>query len=468
MYQSSADVLLIHKRPEIVTRDPRIESSFEDFVSTHLALIVSPLIVERAVETSSLNQLSSFAGIAPREEMVGYIIGQLEATSGPRSLGENADRIMNLTFEGPVAEDCPVVVDAVLDAYIAFLDEVYRGMSDDTLALIDQAKGVLQNDLQQQEQGYIEFRQKSPLVTRGGDEVSPLQERLTAIETQRSQLLLRRAELEGQLRAIHEFADRPADATSLLAMLANLRNQATTDDANRTLPVSINNQLVTLRDQEQESLAFFGPNHPHVVALRERIGATRQLLAMPVGVFTDEADSTPEKMVEDYKQYLHQELEQIDVSEQLLAELYDREHEQVKNLSSFQLKDESIRRGIDRTQQLYDGIISQLQEASLVKGYGGYEAHVIAKPLYGVKSGPRTKLILLGSMVFGICGGLVLATVLELRNQSFRSRQEIRSRLGWPVAAQIPHFSPLDSGDVGDRHVDAMLVYAPLSPIGTG
>ena len=66
VYESSADVLLVPKRPEVVTRDQRYESGFEDYVSTHLALIVSRMIVERAIESSSLNHLTRFLGSIPK------------------------------------------------------------------------------------------------------------------------------------------------------------------------------------------------------------------------------------------------------------------------------------------------------------------------------------------------------------------------------------------------------------------
>ena len=75
-----------------------------------------------------------------------------------------------------------------------------------------------------------------------------------------------------------------------------------------------------------------------------------------------------------YTQSLEQELERLKMSEQLLTDLYQSEHDLAKDLSGFQLRDEGFRRSMDRTQQLYDSIVSRLQEASLVKSYGGFEA----------------------------------------------------------------------------------------------
>ncbi|MCA9263648.1 MAG: polysaccharide biosynthesis tyrosine autokinase [Planctomycetales bacterium] len=449
-YESSADVLLVRKRPEIITSNQRYESGFEDYVSTHLALITSPMIIGRAIDESSLDQLGMFEGYSSRDDIVDTIVEQIYATSGPRILGENADRIMTLTFGSPNADECPIVVNAVIDAYKEFLDEIYRGMSDDAVALIDQARGILKNDLESQEKNYIDFRQKSPLVTRGVDEVNPLQDRLAAIEQQRSEMLIRRTAIEGQLTTLRNARASDEDDQQLLALVTTLRNESTADNAAAGLPSSLNNQLVQLTDQEKQALEYFGPNHPHVAAIRQRINSTRQFMAMPT--YSDDIDSddiettqsqteaSTANAVDAYVDYLEQELERLNVSEQLLTTLYQREHDSAKELSGYQLRDESFRRGLDRTQQLYDGIISQLQEASLITGYGGFEARVIAEPLEGEKAAPRGKLVVAGSGFVGLCLGLMLALLVEFQDKSFHSPQEIQSRLGATVLSQIPQY----------------------------
>ena len=476
IYESHADVLLVQKRPEVVTGDQRYESGFEDYVTTHLALIVSPLIIERAIETFDLGSLKTFEWVDPEEYDLAEVISeQLAVTGGPRDLGDNADRIMTLTFYGGEPAECPVVVEAVLNAYKAFLSEIYEGMSEDSMKLIEQARNLLHNELQAQEEAYIRFRQESPLVTRGTDEVNPLQDRLTTIETQRSELLIRRADVEGQLQTIQNAKKSDYDSQHLLALVTDLRSRATTDTA-PTLPTTLTSQLVQLADQEQQMMQHFGPNHPHVATMRQRITATRQLLALPNTAYMQEptqqpaTDTAAANPAELYEEYLKQELDRINVSEQLLTELYQREHELAKELSAYQLKDETFRRNMDRTQQLYDGIISQLQEASLIRGYGGFEARVIADPLLGEKVSPSGKIVLPAAAFAGLFVGFLMAAIAEFRDKSFHSRGEVQTRLGLSVLAQIPRFAAADEGehDLVDEEInfDRMLCayFQPRSP----
>ncbi len=88
LYQSSADVLVVRKRPGVVTGDQRYDSGFEDYVATQRALIVSPLIVQRAIDTAGLGSLRSFVDFESEEDLTDAVIGMLEVGSGARDLGD--------------------------------------------------------------------------------------------------------------------------------------------------------------------------------------------------------------------------------------------------------------------------------------------------------------------------------------------------------------------------------------------
>ena len=469
-YEAMADVLVVQKRPQAVTGDNQFETGFEDYLATHLAVVASPLIVERAIKNSDLGSLPSFADLEdPDEELVDAIIEDLTVEGGSRELGESADSIMTLSFRSEFAEDCPIVVQALLDSYKSFHDEVW--LSDNSVGLISQARDLLKNDLAQQEEAYSTFRQSSPLVSKGTDEVNPLQDRLTLIEQQRSDILLRRADVEWQLKAIEQAQQDSVDPKQLLAMITEMRQEATTEKGLTTVSTALENQLIQLVDDEQSLLEHYGPNHPHVLSLRQRIADTRRFLALPSTAHMTDAESgnasEPEAPNSDpvplYTQYLQQQLKELKISEDLLTGLYDREHEAAKEHTIFQLKDESFRRGIERTEALYDVVVNRLQEASLVKEFGGFEARVIAPPRLGWLVSPNVAIVLPVATFAGILLGCMLAIVIELRDGRFLSTGQIQQQLGLPVVGQIPQFASArrsrqrsaDSGVALDRMLSA-------------
>ena len=470
-YESSADVLVVQKSPAaVVPGNAAYESGFEDYLATHLALVVSPMIVERAIQESHLASLPTFAEYLadPEIDLADVIIDFLEVKGGSRELGDSADSIMTLSFRGPVPEDCPVVVQAVLNSYEAFHREIYHGMSDDTVTLVREARDLLGKDLQQQQDEYSQFRQHSPLVSRGTDEINPLQDRLVAIETQRSELLLRRAEVERQLMAIEQARQSGTDFQQLLAIVTDLRN-TTTDNGLPNTSTTLETQLVQLMDTEQRLLEHYGPNHPRVAVVRARIAAARRYFALPTPAYmpepgaSDEAGdvATDADPVDLYTRYLQQDLKRIEISEKLLSELYEREHEAAKELSGYQLTDERYQRNIDRTEQLYDVVVSRLQEASLIKDYGGFETRVISPPRLGEKVSPAGRIVLPVGAFAGTCVGFLLALYAEMTDKRFHSRAEIRQMLGTPILGEIPHLQAATDGErqsvEGGELLDPML-----------
>jgi capsular exopolysaccharide synthesis family protein len=446
LYESSADVLLVQKHPEAAAQARQVDSGFNDYLNTHRALIVSPMIIERAATTHKLYELETFAGTPNDYPLWEWISEQLYVSGGPRELGDNADSIMKLAFQGTIPEECPIVVEAVLDSYRSFLEEIYDDLSSDSLELIGEARDLLKNELQQQEDEYIEFRKGSPLVARGADEINPLQDRLTSIEAQRSELLIRQAQIEGQLQSLQLALAEPSEPETLLALVTDLRSQNDSENARAAVSNALDNQLVQLADRKLELLDRYGPNHPHVKAIEDRIASTRRMLAAPSSAYIGQESSdasiegSATEQANTYRQYLEQELVRVNRSAELLSELYDQEHDKAKELSSYQLRDDRYQRNRDRIEQLYSGVISQLKDADMAKGYGGFEARVIDPPVEGERVHPRGRIAVAGGGVLGGLLGLGFALLAELRDKGFRSRVDVQSRLGWPVLAQIPVF----------------------------
>src|SRR5262249_36637419 len=155
VYQSAAQVLVVKKRADALPIQG-LETSqayYDDYVSVHIVLIKSPLIIARAVKNGELQKLKSFEGCS---DPVGPIIAGLTVARDSKdsySYG-NSSNILNLSFRGPVADECDVVLNAVVESYQSFLDETYRNLSHEAVNLINSAKNVLHDDLARAKKTY--------------------------------------------------------------------------------------------------------------------------------------------------------------------------------------------------------------------------------------------------------------------------------------------------------------------------
>ena len=146
-------------------------------------------------------------------------------------------------------------------------------MSDDTANMVAHSRDGLETQLAEQKKAYDDFRQKSPLIWKGKDGINVQQERVAGIESRRSALMIRRAELQERLKTIEASIYLHRPRAELLALAAEPepaeegKEPAKSGDGQHTLA----DQLVALQLQEKQLLEDYGADHPQVKSVRRRI-----------------------------------------------------------------------------------------------------------------------------------------------------------------------------------------------------
>ena len=166
-----------------------------------------------------------------------------------------------------------------------FLVETYRSVDEETVKLITEARDVLQKDLARKAKEYQEFRQNAPLLTRGKDGATIHQETLSSLQSARSALRLRKAKLQGHLAAVEAAMRKGQSPDAMLAILVDLAAQPGPEDGRNTL-AALQRDLLPLLAQEKELLRKYGPDHPEVQSVRDKIDLTRELLTRPGRAWT--------------------------------------------------------------------------------------------------------------------------------------------------------------------------------------
>jgi capsular exopolysaccharide synthesis family protein len=444
VYRATAQVMVIKKYPDTLPV-PGMETqrmAYEDYVSAHLVLIQSPLIVGRAVKANNLGGLKSFGG---QTDPTGQIIGSLSLT---REGEGTTSGILNLAYRGPVAEDCGTILNAVIASYQEFLQETYSNVSKEAADLITSSKNILRGDLAKKKDTYKEFRLNNPLVLRskeGGGAVQ--QDRLVNIEQKLSTLVLHRAELQGRLAAVRAALKEGRDPTPLMEKPNSTEKGSMTDPRSGEI-AALERELRELALKEEELLVYLGQDNSDVKVVRRRMNAVRENLELlrtgrgKTGKTAPEGKGSPEKAAQAYIKWLEEELEESRILEATLNDLFKKERDEYQKVASFEIQDEEFRKDIATTQQLYDSIIKRLQEIDLVKDHGGYDAKTIAPPQSGSKVEPNAMPIFGMCLFLGLVLGWGLAWLAEVSDKSFRNVGEIRHWLRLPVIGHMHHQEP--------------------------
>jgi len=151
IYQSNAQVLVVKKintAVPVAGGDPRM-TVMEDYLGTHLVLLKSPKIAKMAMEKRELNKLPSLANVG---DPVAAIVGSLGVNREKDVSSGGPNNIINMSYRCTVPEDCGKILEAIIESYKDFLDEKYRGFSEETLNLITRGRDLLKTDLGEKKQ----------------------------------------------------------------------------------------------------------------------------------------------------------------------------------------------------------------------------------------------------------------------------------------------------------------------------
>jgi capsular exopolysaccharide synthesis family protein len=433
VYQTSCQILVIQKRAQQVLPASGVNPGtlvVEDYTATHVALLRSPLRLERAVKKGELTSLKTFENVA---DPAGLILANLTVTRDTKETGGAPNNIIVLTFRGPVAEDCGKVLTAVLESYQEFLDITYRNVNDETLRLIQSARDTLKNELGEAEKKLVEFRKKSPLLTRGKEGVNVEQERLLAIEADRTQLLLKQAKLHDRIRALQDAIKEGKGLDVLIAVPIG----ATRDGKPVAAERYVEEPLLPLLMEEQRLLEDFGDFHPQVKNVRKRIEKMRQHLSR---ISPEASEKDPAKRTLHVLQY---ELTETELTLKSITEFLDRTKTEARAQMDYEIAEGHLRNEVVRAGLIYDGTVKRLQEINLVRdSAGGFDARPLSTPGVGAKVAPIAYQDLGLGLILGLLLGAGLAYLAEYSDKSFRNPEEIRRRLGLPLVGHIPYISP--------------------------
>jgi capsular exopolysaccharide synthesis family protein len=410
----------------------------EDYVATHLVLLRSPLIAERAVEKlKNQDKFNKLPSLAEAADPVGAIGAALKV-SREKDGAAGPNNIINMSYRCTVPEDCGVILNAIIESYKDFLDEKYRGFSDDTLALIGQGRDLLQKTLQSKREQYEEFRKTSPLIWKGRDSLADQQRRVGELEASRTTLLVRQKKLSNQLKDFEQAKADKLPRSELLALIAPRRDGQ--DKSQTQQPDALEQMLLPLRIQEQQLLEDVGPQHPSVIKVRGQIKSIKEIMAKATPA--NEDDEPRGDLLERYHVRLQRELQSVEREYGTMTDVLKGELQTARRLAEYEMQDDNLQSDILQSKQMCEGVIKRLTEMNMVRDGGGFDASSISRIGAGYKVAPNLLQYILGGAILGFSFGVGIAYLADFSDKGFRGADEIQRRLGLPVIGHIPLLSP--------------------------
>ncbi len=476
IYESTAQIWVLKKQPDVpLTADSPLvaaqANAAEDFLSTHRTLLKSAVVVGDAVEKGQLGHRATFrASLRPAYDLARALTVNRDRDKS--SGGNTNSQVLNISFQCGHPEDCAPVLSAVIESYQDYLDNHTQGSAKQTLDLIDKARKVLQEDLEEKEKARDAFIRESPVVWKTGLGTTLEQERLSTLDGQRTSLHMHIERIRATLDAVEVAKKQGKGPAYILDLVSNASSSQSTmvggmppmggaggalrsmmgsapmEGGGGASPFSVSSslekELITLQLEEARLLDDYGTNHPRLKSLQDRMQTIRTLVAptaTPEGKTAEQRDRDAramEHLIAVRVTQLKQDLSESERGLKSLDSLYQIELKEAKKALPFLNKAEAFGRAISRSELLFDTVNQHLREANVVSGTQGYETQVISPPGEAEKVSPRGSLVLPLSLFLGLLLGCGLAYLAEITDKSFRSPEEIRRRLGLPIMGIIP------------------------------
>ena len=405
LYRSTAQVLVVKHRGD---SPPAVDSSAweEVLAPVHVAILRSPLVIGKSVQQGDLQSLPS---LQDKADPIQQILQSLEVAAVGQRQPLASSTVLQLDYTASDPQDARRVLEAITASYQATLDETYDSNSSDKLQQLTAKAEELLQTLNENEDDYSRFRESAPVVL--GEDQSDAsfgQERVAALEAELAQLRTERSEMESRAEAVHRAASA-GDRQTLQSILAEATGSESSPGSSKGNTVLLAEKLLPLETELRELRQQFGSDHPKVQSVREQIEVARELYGTP----EQDAPTVTQESVASYYSRLQRRVQELKQAELSLKERLKSQQQSAKELMAYRSQDEQHRREIARIEQLYESLITQLQDANLDKDTGGYTTNVIAPPSNGQRVSLGLAQILLTALGGGLLAGIVLVAAVE-------------------------------------------------------
>ncbi len=306
IYQSSAQVLITRKRTEAIpiagSMDRGSSSANDDYSSYQKDIISSQKIISLAVSKFELANLASFQG---RGDPTGAVMGSLQVSAPPSNSSNNGSTILTISCRSTVSTDCPLIINAVVKTYEAFLEDRYQSGHQKIVDKINETMTILSKIIKQLREDRKKLRdgdKSFPIRLVNGN--LPEQERLATIDARISKLTLENNQLLSQIKEIQTAIAEKRDPSSLLT-LPRAVDDVAKQTPNAKSTADLEGLLFPLVLTEAELAKTVADNHPDLKLIRTKMALIRERIAElakmdpePKPVSRTKAGVTPEAYIE--------------------------------------------------------------------------------------------------------------------------------------------------------------------------
>lgn len=391
--------------------------SFEEFRNTQMQIIRSRRVMQRVVDVLGLEGVSA-SGIS----------GQI--TVQPIS----ESHLIRIQAVNRDAERAAALANAVAEVYIDIgIEDRVRHVQQTVNWLEDRVREI-QKDISRSEETMVEFQQKHRTLGLDRDR-SQLENEIEALRGKYIEAHAERIRLEGRLKEAEAYAGRGSEGLEKLATTIS-------DEGVQELRKS----LAAARSQRAERSAVFGPEHPKMVAVGNRIDDLRTQLR---------------EAGQDEVSRIRTDWELAKAEEAKLQESIDAKVDRALDRSPVWLEYRDLRGEMATGRELYDLLLQRFREVDITRDLNREQVAVIERAVAPSRPfRPNVQLNLAAGLLLALGGAVGIALAWSAFQQTIQNGEDLEAVSGVPPLVELPYLAT----PATEYPLEQVMMHDPDSP----
>lgn len=378
-------------------------SASENYINTQAELITATPTLALALQMPGVDELSLWDDV---ENRILHLKRKLKVEVGKKN------EIITITFDSPNPPEGSILVKSVVSAYIDYQAGQMRNSTTGVLNILRKEMHDLNRDLEEKTKQLAQFRRENDTLSLGEDKNNIVMERLSklsdALTAADVEVLNAKSTYEtaaGSFKADPKKAER-------LKNFGDTGGMVTVDEA------SLRSEMFALQQRLRDVQRQYLPNHPVVVAARNRL----------------------DQMELAYMTLMQQKLVAARQKRDDLQASVNQLRQQVLNQSDKAQQYVKLASDVRRLEELSRQLDDRIKTTNLTENAGALNITVVDEAGLddNMPARPRKAQTLAISLILGLGLGVLGAFVREFTDRSLKSADEIEKSLGIPVLGAVP------------------------------
>jgi len=403
------------------------------YMDTQLNIIRSRYVLQRVVEKLNLANNMEFLGIeklSPAEQeafivknrpdpaeilSTMIVVERLKDTNLVKIACENKNPLLAQQISNMIAE---VYVEQNVERKLLSTRQALDWLGDQT--------GDIKEKLEKSERDLYQYKRDNNILSISlDDRISITAEQLNTLSAKLSEARSETIKLQSLYEQIRNFDVENIDNTDL----------SFTKLENSEVITRLKIRLSELNDEYSQLQERYGPNHPEMKRIKERLETAKAAL---------------KKEIKNVVNSIRTDFQTAQGIEKGIAEELEKVKQQAFEIGDKELQYNRLMRERDTNQQIFNLVLKRLKETSLTSALKNNNVRVLdaaVEPKIAVK--PNKMVIGFAAMLLGLIIAMGAIIALELMDKTIKNPEEIEKELGVTLLGIIPTVSAEDKNKPG-------------------